>query len=106
MRLGQDVLSDLDAALAREWLLANGLGGSASGTAAGAHTRRAHALLIAAGPHGRLAVALLKLDERLHAGAESVELGCNLYAAATPGDGGAPAAGPAPGYQARPAGHL
>jgi hypothetical protein len=106
MRLGQDVLCDLDAALAREWLLTNGLGGTASGTASGAHTRRTHALLIAAGPRGRLAVALLKLDERLHAGAESVELGCNLYAAGTPGAEGVTGGDAGPGHQARPAGHL
>jgi glycogen debranching enzyme len=106
MRLGQDVLSDLDAALAREWLLANGLGGSASGTAAGAYTRRAHALLVAAGAHGQLAVALLKLDERLHAGAESVELGCNLHAPPTSGSDPGPGADIAPGYLARPSGHL
>jgi hypothetical protein len=104
MRLGQDVLSDLDAALAREWLLANGLGGTASGTAAGAHTRRAHALLISSDPNGRLAVSLLRLDERLHAGAEHHELACNLHAASASADGVA-AVESGPGFQARPAGH-
>jgi predicted glycogen debranching enzyme len=41
--------------LTREWLLTNGLGGYASGTIAGAATRRYHGLLIAAlpAPHGR-----------------------------------------------------
>src|SRR5688572_2092533 len=34
----------------REWLVANGLGGYASGTVAGATTRRYHGLLIAAEP--------------------------------------------------------
>lgn len=53
-------------ALSREWLLGNGLGGSASGTAAGAHTRAEHAHLVAAAPHGRLTTLLLKLEERLH----------------------------------------
>jgi predicted glycogen debranching enzyme len=39
-----------------EWLLANGLGGYASGTVSGAITRRYHGLLIAAlpAPHGRM----------------------------------------------------
>jgi glycogen debranching enzyme-like protein/amylo-alpha-1,6-glucosidase len=107
MRLGQDVLSDLDAALAREWLLTNGVGGSASGTAAGAHTRREHALLIAAGPYGRPTVALLKLDERLQVGVESYELACNLHTATDAEPEGTPAAADAaPRYQARPAGHL
>ena len=41
--------------MSREWLVTNGLGGYASGTLAGALTRRYHALLIAAlaSPHGR-----------------------------------------------------
>ena len=102
MRLGQDVLSILGAATAREWLLANGLGGAASGTAAGAHTRRSHAHLIATDPNGLPSVALLKLDERLHVGSESFDLGCNLVAGVRPdGDPGAE-----PPLLARPAGHL
>src|SRR5947209_1305316 len=42
--------------LSREWLVTNGLGGYASGTVAGAATRRYHGLLIAAlpAPHGRM----------------------------------------------------
>src|SRR5437868_14023461 len=42
--------------LNREWLVANGLGGYASGTISGAITRRYHGLLIAAlpAPHGRV----------------------------------------------------
>jgi len=97
MRLGQDVLTDLSAATAREWLITNGLGGYASGTAAGAHTRSSHALLVASGPHGRLSLVLLKLDERLHAGSESFDLACNLYAGAPPAS---------PTVQPRPTGHL
>lgn len=65
--MGQEVLSDLRAALGHEWLLANGLGGSASGTVAGAHTRRTHALLVAGSPHGRLTALLAQLAERVHA---------------------------------------
>ena len=46
---------DPEALLSREWLLTNGLGGYASGTVAGAATRRYHGLLVAAlpAPHGR-----------------------------------------------------
>src|ERR1700716_3228966 len=42
--------------LTREWLVTNGLGGYASGSVAGACTRRYHGLLIAAlpAPHGRM----------------------------------------------------
>jgi len=41
---------DLNTLLDREWLVTNGLGGYASGTVAGAATRRYHGLLIAAQP--------------------------------------------------------
>src|SRR3954471_18256862 len=46
---------DLEPLLTREWLLANGLGGYASGTVGGVATRRYHGMLIAAlpPPHGR-----------------------------------------------------
>ena len=45
-----------DEIVSREWLVTNGLGGYASGTVAGAITRRYHAPLIAAlpAPHGRV----------------------------------------------------
>jgi predicted glycogen debranching enzyme len=48
----------LDALLAREWLVTNGLGGYASGTVAGVQTRRYHGLLVAAlpAPLGRMLV--------------------------------------------------
>jgi predicted glycogen debranching enzyme len=50
--------ASLDALLAREWLVTNGLGGYASGTVAGVATRRYHGLLVAAlpAPLGRLLV--------------------------------------------------
>src|SRR6266508_2156814 len=41
---------DLNTLLDREWLVTNGLGGYACGTASGAATRRYHGLLIAAHP--------------------------------------------------------
>jgi predicted glycogen debranching enzyme len=63
--------ADPDQLLTREWLVANGLGGYASGTIAGATTRRYHGLLIAAlpTPFGRQ-VMLNHLSElvRLHDG--------------------------------------
>jgi len=57
---------DGEHALAREWLVTNGLGGYASGTISGVATRRYHALLIAAlpAPLGRR-VLLSHLSERL-----------------------------------------
>ncbi len=45
---GREICGDLSAALRREWLVTNGLGGYASGTLAGVNTRRYHGLLVAA----------------------------------------------------------
>ena len=58
--------ADPETLLNREWLVTNGLGGSASGTVAGVITRRHHGLLVAAlpAPHGRT-VMLSHLYERL-----------------------------------------
>ncbi len=50
---------------ATEWLLTNGLGGSASGTSLGLPARRTHSLLTAAGPFGRTTALLLRVDEHL-----------------------------------------
>jgi len=44
---GRDVCGKLDLAARKEWLETNGLGGYASGTVAGLHTRSYHALLAA-----------------------------------------------------------
>ncbi len=54
----------LDECLTREWLVTDGLGGYASGSVPGPHTRRYHALLVAplAPPLGRH-VLLAQLDE-------------------------------------------
>ena len=45
---GREVCGDIAAAEAREWLVANGIGGFACGTVAGNVTRRYHGLLVAA----------------------------------------------------------
>ncbi len=56
----------LDAALGREWLVSNGIGGYASGTIAGINTRRYHGLLIAAiDPPVNRMVLLAELEEWL-----------------------------------------
>jgi predicted glycogen debranching enzyme len=54
-----------DALLEREWLVANGLGGYATGTIAGVCTRRYHGLLVAALPRVGRSVMLAHLSERL-----------------------------------------
>jgi hypothetical protein len=75
MRLGQDVLGDLERALAQEWLLTNGVGGSALGTATAGPARREHGWLVSAGPWGETRIALLRLDERLTIGETTFDLG-------------------------------
>ena len=67
MQPGQDVLSSLLRASARSWRLSDGRGALSRGTASGAATRRAHALLAApgVGPHAAWpAVSLLRFDDR------------------------------------------
>ena len=66
MNFESKVLSDFDAASSLEWIETNGLGGYASGTASGAHSRRYHGLLVAAlnPPVGRT-VLLSKLEETI-----------------------------------------
>jgi predicted glycogen debranching enzyme len=76
----QTLTQNFDAASRREWLETNGLGGWASSTIAGAHTRRYHGLLVAAThpPVGRM-VLLSKLDETIVLDNQRFELGCNRY---------------------------
>jgi predicted glycogen debranching enzyme len=65
---GREVTSHLEAALQREWLVTNGIGGYASSTVAMANTRRYHGLLVAAihPPLGRtLLVSKLEATARL-----------------------------------------
>jgi predicted glycogen debranching enzyme len=78
--LGRETLGDFAAGLAYEWLETNGLGGWASATANGAHSRRYHGLLVAATepPAGRM-VLLSRLDETLRSGDSSHDLSSNQY---------------------------
>ena len=64
VQLGRETLGNLKQAEAREWLVTNGIGGFASGTAAGTSTRRYHGLLMAAlePPAGRT-LLVAGLDE-------------------------------------------
>src|SRR5215467_10280649 len=56
IQFNKETCRDLDAALRREWLETNGIGGFASSTIIGLNTRRYHGLLTAATkpPVGRL----------------------------------------------------
>ncbi|HWZ75543.1 MAG TPA: amylo-alpha-1,6-glucosidase [Candidatus Sulfotelmatobacter sp.] len=76
----RETWSDLEAALRREWLETNGLGGFASSTIVGLNTRRYHGLLVAATkpPVGRL-VLLSKLEETLLMDGRRFDLSANRY---------------------------
>jgi len=74
------ITQDFEQALSREWLETNGLGGWASSTISGAHSRRYHGLLVAATrPPVERQVLLSKLDETLVIDEQRYELGCNQY---------------------------
>jgi glycogen debranching enzyme len=73
IRFGTQVGGDLAAGSAREWLVADGVGGYAMGTVSGLRTRRYHGLLVVAGdtPAGRhLGLASLDPVVTLASGAE------------------------------------
>jgi len=80
IRMDREITQDFERAAGIEWLETNGLGGWAGTTVSGAHSRRYHGLLVAATepPAGRR-VLLSRLDEILHLGGESYELGCNRF---------------------------
>ena len=77
---GRAICGDLDAALRREWLVTNGIGGFAAGTIAGAHTRRYHGLLVAAlRPPLDRTLLLSKLDEWAELDGAVYPLACNEF---------------------------
>jgi len=68
------------AALEREWLVTNGLGGFACGTVAQANTRRYHALLVASlRPPVQRVVMVSKVEVLLRYRGRTFELGCNEF---------------------------
>jgi predicted glycogen debranching enzyme len=81
---GREITGDLDSALRREWLVTNGLGGWASGTVAGASTRRYHGVFVPAlqAPLGRT-VLVSQLNERVTVAGETDALSTNEYADGT-----------------------
>lgn len=74
------VCKNFDEATSREWLETNGVGGFASATVSGIHTRRYHGLLIAATkpPVGRM-LMVSKFEEMLDVGDERFDLSANEY---------------------------
>jgi predicted glycogen debranching enzyme len=82
--LDRATCSSFEAAVGREWLVTNGLGGYASGSVPGAATRRYHGLLVAAlePPLGRIMlVAGLVVDAEYHG--RTYALGSHEYAGGT-----------------------
>ena len=83
MKIGAEDCRNLDRALSLEWLETNGKGGFASGTVAGANTRRYHALLLTARkPPSERFVLVNHLEEWLDIDGQAIPLSTNLYPAA------------------------
>src|SRR5207237_4058633 len=81
MRFGPQLCGDLDAASAREWLVADGTGGFAMGTVSGLRTRRYHGLLVVAtAPPGGRMLGLAALDPVLVLGDRRVRLAVHEWA--------------------------
>ncbi len=80
IEIRRETLKDLSAAISREWLETNGLGGFSSSTIIGLNTRRYHGLLTAATtpPVGRI-VMLAKLEEALVIDGRRYDLSANQY---------------------------
>ena len=85
LALAAEAFGGLDDALSHEWLVANGIGGYAMGTLAGATTRCYHGYLIAAPRTTQERVALVtKLDEwATLSDGQQIALGTNEYADGT-----------------------
>jgi predicted glycogen debranching enzyme len=83
IRFGKEILQNFDAAISREWLETNGIGGFACSTVIGLNTRRYHALLTAATrpPAGRV-VLLSKLEETVIIDGQRHDLSTNQYSGA------------------------
>jgi glycogen debranching enzyme len=79
--LDRDALNHLDAAVRREWLVTNGIGGFACGTLAGVNTRRYHGLLVASlRPPVERTLMVSKLDAVAVYRSERFDLATNEYA--------------------------
>lgn len=86
--LSEEQCRRLEVTSRREWLLTNGIGGFASGTASGINTRRYHGLLVAATqPPTVRQVLLASMDAFVRAGGEPVGISSNQYPGALFPDG-------------------
>ncbi len=80
IKLDRKICTNFEAAVAREWLETNGIGGFACGSVSSANTRRYHGLLTAATrpPLGRVTL-LSKFEETLIIDGERHELSANQF---------------------------
>ena len=77
----RDVCVDIDQAIGKEWLVANGIGGYASSTIAGINTRRYHGLLVAAlEPPVARTVLLANINEEAEIDGRTYYIAANEYA--------------------------
>jgi predicted glycogen debranching enzyme len=80
VKLTRAEFANADAALSREWLVTNGLGGFASGTVALANTRRYHGLLVASlRPPVDRVLMVAKLDASVRYRGQHFELATNEF---------------------------
>jgi predicted glycogen debranching enzyme len=80
VQFGREILGDLGLAESREWLVTNGIGGFASGTAAGTSTRRYHGLLMASlQPPTDRTLLVAGIDETVRYGESSFPLATNRW---------------------------
>jgi predicted glycogen debranching enzyme len=88
MKIGKMECRHLARGLSLEWLETNGRGGFASGTVAGANTRRYHALLLTARrPPGERFVLVNHLEEWIDLDGRTLSFSTNLYPNAVHPDG-------------------
>ncbi|MEO7653720.1 MAG: amylo-alpha-1,6-glucosidase [Bryobacteraceae bacterium] len=88
IRFDRQICSNLNESIEREWLETNGIGGYASSTVSGVHTRRYHGLLVAAlKPPVARAVLLSKFEETLVVDGRRYDLSANRYPGVVHPDG-------------------
>ena len=76
IHIGSHILSDVNEALKKEWLITNGLGGYASSTVLGINTRKYHGLLVASfNPPTDRRVLLTQLNEEVQVNNKTYRLG-------------------------------
>lgn len=80
MQFNRQLLSNFEKAIAKEWIVTNGLGGYSSSTILGLNTRKYHGLLIAAfNPPSDRKLCLAKLDEEVNVENKIYPLGTNEF---------------------------